>query len=401
MNPVLSQRLGRVKPSPSIAAKARVDALRADGRGIIDFTLGEPDFDTPPHIVQAGAAALAEGRTRYTASAGTLALRSAIVAKLARENGLAFRPEEIVVGVGAKSLIFNAFAATLDPGDEVIVPAPFWVSYPDMALMNGGTPVIAPCSAADGFKLTPAGLAAAITPRTSWLVLNTPGNPTGAVYSRRELEGLCAVLRQHPQVWLLTDEIYEHFVYGQAVHVSPLQVAPDLAPRAVLVNGVSKAYAMTGWRIGYAAAPASLARALGLIASQTTTCASAMGQAAATVALDGPQECVAEARQRFEARRNRMTRRLDALPGIDCAAPDGAFYLFPSVAGLIGRARPDGQRLASDLDVSLYFLDEAGVACIDGGSYGMPGHLRFSFATSEAQIDAGCDALHSALQRLG
>ncbi|MEO5794127.1 MAG: pyridoxal phosphate-dependent aminotransferase [Rhodoferax sp.] len=400
MTSLLSTRLAQVKPSPSIAAKARVDALRAAGRTIIDFTLGEPDFATPAHIVQAGITALAEGHTKYTGSTGTPTLRAAVQAKLQHENGLAFKLDEIIVGVGAKSLIFNAFAATLNAGDEVIIPAPFWVSYPDMVLLNGGTPVIAPSTEASGFKLTAAALQAAITPQTRWLVLNTPNNPSGAVYTRAELEAICAVLRAHPQVWLMTDEIYEHFVFGDAQHLSPLNVAPDLANRSLIINGLSKAYAMTGWRIGYAAGPAALVKALGLLASQTTTCASAMGQAAAAVALSGPQACVTEARQLFEARRDRMVQLLNEIPGIHCATPQGAFYVFPNVTGLLGRHTPDGTQLASDLDVMLFLLNQVGVASIDGGSYGMPGFLRLSFATAMEQIEAGCLAIRQAVQSL-
>ena len=400
MSTLLSSRIGQVRPSPSIAAKARVDALRASGRRIVDFTLGEPDFPTPAHIVQGGVAALLAGQTKYTGSAGTPALREAVARKLRRDNGLTYRVEEIVVGPGAKTLIFNAFAATLEAGDEVVVPAPYWVSYPDMVRLNGGVPVIAPSDAAGGFKLTPGVLEAALTPRTRWLVLNTPNNPTGAVYSRRELEGLAAVLRRHPHVWVMTDEIYEHFAYGGARHLSPLAVAADLAPRTLVVNGVSKAYAMTGWRIGYAAGPAALMKALTLLASQTTTCASAMSQAAAVVALDGPQDCVADARALFEGRRDRMVALLDAIPGIDCAAPDGAFYVFPCVAGLLGRTTHAGTRLASDVDVMRHLLDAAGVAVIDGESYGMPAHLRLSFATSTEQIEAGCAAIREAVGQL-
>lgn len=400
MSTLLSSRIGQVRPSPSIAAKARVDALRASGRRIVDFTLGEPDFPTPAHIVQGGVAALLAGQTKYTGSAGTPALREAVARKLRRDNGLTYRVEEIVVGPGAKTLIFNAFAATLEAGDEVVVPAPYWVSYPDMVRLNGGVPVIAPSDAAGGFKLTPGALEAALTPRTRWLVLNTPNNPTGAVYSRRELEGLAAVLRRHPHVWVMTDEIYEHFAYGGARHLSPLAVAADLAPRTLVVNGVSKAYAMTGWRIGYAVGPAALMKALTLLASQTTTCASAMSQAAAVVALDGPQDCVADARALFEGRRDRMVALLDAIPGIDCAAPDGAFYVFPCVAGLLGRTTPAGTRLASDVDVMRHLLDAAGVAVIDGESYGMPAHLRLSFATSIEQIEAGCAAIREAVGQL-
>ncbi|CAN7376964.1 pyridoxal phosphate-dependent aminotransferase [Pseudorhodoferax sp. LjRoot39] len=400
MSDLIADRLHVVKPSPSMAAKALVDELRASGRGIVDFTIGEPDFPTPAHIVEAGAAALHEGHTRYTAATGTPALRQAIADKLLRENGLRFATDEIVVGCGAKHIIYNAFAATLNPGDEVIVPAPYWVSYPDMAAIHGGKPVTVPCTAADGFKLTPAALAAAITPRTRWVVLNSPNNPTGAVYTEAELRALYAALRSHPRVWLMLDEIYEHYTYGGARHVSPLQFAPDLAKQALLVNGLSKAYAMTGWRIGYGAGPRQLIKAIALLLSQSTTCPSAMGQAAAAHALAGPQDCVAQAVATFKKRRDRMVALLDAIPGIACTAPDGAFYAFPCVQGLIGKTTPQGKRLASDLDVSMYLLEHAGVACIDGSSYGMSPYLRVSFATALEQIEQGCAQIAAACAAL-
>ena len=392
--------MGLVKPSASIAAKARVDGLRAAGRKIIDFTVGEPDFPTPAHIVTGGITALVAGHTRYTASAGTPALRNAIAAKLARENGLDFTRDEIVVGCGAKHIIFNAFAATLNEGDEVIVPAPYWVSYPDMVALHGGVPVIVAAGAASGFKLTAAALEKAITLRTRWLVLNTPNNPTGAVYDRAELLAICAVLCAHPQVWLLTDEIYEHFSYGDARHLSPLNVAPDLLPRTLVVNGMSKAYAMTGWRVGYAAGPATLVKAITLLLTQSTTCACAASQAAAVVALDTEQDCVHEAVRLFQSRRDRMVELLNLIPGIRCNRPDGAFYVFPSVEGLLGLPAADGSRLHTDVEVMMYFLEQAGVATVDGASYGMPGHLRLSFATSIEQIEAGCAALAQAVALL-
>jgi aspartate aminotransferase len=396
----LANRLGSVKPSPSMAAKDRVDSLRALGRAIIDFTIGEPDFPTPPHIIAAGIDALKSGQTRYTGASGTPALRRAITAKLARDNDLEYSPDDIAVGCGAKHIIYTAFAATLNDGDEVIVPAPYWVSYPDMVAINGGIPVIAPCDAAAGFKLAPQSLERAITPRTRWLILNTPNNPTGAVYSNEELRALCGVLLRHPHIWLMTDEIYEHFVFGQARHVSPLQIAPGLAPRALVVNGVSKAYAMTGWRIGYGAGPRQLIKAISLLLSQSTTCPGAMSQAAAVVALEGPQTCVAEAAEVFGRRRDRIVERLRRVPGIECAPPDGAFYVFPSVARLIGKTSPQGHRLSSDIDVMEYLLEQAGVATIDGTSYGQSPYLRMSFATSIEQIELGCERLREAVTLL-
>jgi aspartate aminotransferase len=396
---VTADRLSVVKPSPSMAAKARVDALQAAGRTIVDFTLGEPDFPTPAHIVEAGVQALARGETRYTAAAGTLALRQAIAAKLERENGLHFAPTDIVVGSGAKQIIYSTFTATLNEGDEVIVPAPYWVSYPDMVALHGGKPVIVRCEAADGFKLQPEALAQAITPRTRWLVLNTPNNPTGAVYSREELQALAAVLDANPHVWLMTDEIYEHFVYGGVQHTAPSGLSDALRERTLVINGLSKAYAFTGWRVGYGAGPTVLIKALTLLMSQSTTCPSAISQSAAITALNGPQDCVHDAARTFEARRDRMVELLNAIPGIECRRPDGAFYVFPSVAGLIGRVTPAGHTLASDVDVMNFLLEDAGVATIDGLSYGLSPYLRLSFATSLDRIEAGCAAIAAAVAR--
>jgi aspartate aminotransferase len=383
-----------------MAAKAHVDALRAAGRTIIDFTIGEPDFPTPPHIVAVGIDALISGQTRYTGAAGIPPLRKAIAAKLANENGLAYAPEQVVVGVGAKHVIYNALAATVNDGDEVIVPAPYWVSYPDMVALHGGKPVIVASDERTGFKLQPQSLERAITPRTRWLVLNSPNNPTGAVYSAAELKAIGEVLLRHPQVWVMTDEIYEHFVYGGARHVSLLAVVPELASRALVVNGMSKAYAMTGWRIGYGAGPLPLVKAITLLLSQSTSCAASMSQLAAVAALEGPQQCVADARRLFEQRRNRMVDLLNAIPGIRCTAPDGAFYVFASVAGLVGATTPAGSKLSSDADVMMYFTEGAGVASIDGASYGLPLHLRLSFATGIEQIEAGCAALAWAVEAL-
>ncbi|QNN59568.1 pyridoxal phosphate-dependent aminotransferase [Diaphorobacter ruginosibacter] len=394
---LFSERLASVKPSPSMAAKAKVDALRAQGRKVIDFTIGEPDFDTAPHIIEGGINALKSGQTRYTASAGTPALRAAIARKLERENQLSFRAEEIVVGCGAKHIIYNAFAASLNEGDEVIVPAPFWVSYPDMVALQAAKPVIVACSEESGFKLSADVLAKAITPRARWVILNTPNNPTGAVYTREELEAICDVLRAYPQVWLMTDEIYEHFVYNGVTHVSPLQIAPDLRERTLLVNGLSKAYAFTGWRIGYGAGPVELVKRINLLLTQSTTCASAMSQAAAVVALDGPQECVAEAAHLFESRRNRVMELIAKIPGLSCMQPDGAFYVFVNVQKLLGLKTVAGNVLQSDVDVMNFFIEQAGVAVIDGTSYGCPGFLRMSFATSMEEIEAGYAAIAQAV----
>ncbi|WP_285409968.1 aminotransferase class I/II-fold pyridoxal phosphate-dependent enzyme [Variovorax sp. efr-133-TYG-130] len=397
---IVASRLGQVKPSASIAAKAKADALRAAGREIIDFTVGEPDFPTPAHIVEAGTKALLQGQTRYTASAGTLPLRNAIIGKLKRENGLDYELPEIVVGCGAKHIIFNAFTASLNAGDEVVIPAPYWVSYPEMVLINGGVPKIVDCPATSGFKLTPAALERAITPRTRWLVLNSPNNPTGAVYSKAELRALGEVLLKHPQVWVMTDEIYEHFAYNGASHVCILQTMPELRGRTLVINGVSKAYAMTGWRIGYGAGPAELVKAITLLITQSTTCATSAAQAAAVEALNGPQDCVAEAARLFESRRDRLATQLSAIDGIECDLPLGAFYVFASIAGLIGRSTPAGVRLKTDQDVANYLIEHAGVVTINGTSYGLSPYLRFSFATAAAEIDRGCAAIAAAVDEL-
>jgi aspartate aminotransferase len=396
----LSKRVTLLKPSASIAAKAIVNDLRAQGRKVVDFTIGEPDLDTPPAIVEAGIAAMRSGDTHYTASNGTAPLRAAISAKYARENGLDIAPEDIVVGVGAKQLIFEAFAATLDDGDEVIVPAPYWVSYPDIVRLNDGEPVIVPCPADADFKLTPETLEAAITERTRWVILCAPSNPTGATYTTAELAGLAEVLMRHPQVAVMTDDIYEHLIYDGAKVDNILRVEPRLAGRAVLINGMSKAYAMTGWRIGFAAGPSHVVGAITKLLGQSTTCACSFAQAAAAEALNGDQSAVAEMVAIYQRRRDLMYRRLSEIPGLSCAKPEGAFYIYPDVSALIGRTAPDGTVLGSDRDVALYFLREAGVAVMDGQAYGMSPYLRLSFATSEETIKEGCTLIAQACAAL-
>ena len=362
--------------------------------------VGEPDLPTPAHIVQAGIDALRSGDIRYTASTGGRPLLEAVRAKFARENGLDYALDELIVGVGAKQILYIALAATVQAGDEVIIPAPYWVSYPDMVLVNDGVPVVVPCPEADGFKLTPHALERAITPRTKWLLLNSPSNPTGAMYSAAELRALGEVLARHPHVWLMTDEIYEHLAYGDQRHVSPAAAVPELAGRTLTVNGVSKAYAMTGWRLGYAGGPKALIKAMATLISQSTSCVSAISQAAARVALTADQACVAEAAALFHARRDRIVAGLNEAPGIRCPQPQGAFYVYPSVAGLLGRRSPAGHLLQSDLDVVLFLLDEAGVAVLDGAAYGLSPYLRLSFATSMENIEEGCRRIVQACGRL-
>ncbi|RTE93649.1 pyridoxal phosphate-dependent aminotransferase [Bradyrhizobium sp. LVM 105] len=396
----LAERVARLKPSASIAAKKKVTELLASGRSVVDFTIGEPDLDTPPHIIDAAIAAMRKGDTHYTATAGTPELREAICAKLERENGVRYRPDDIVVGCGAKQLIFEAFAATLSQGDEVIVPAPHWVSYPDIVGVNEGVPIVVACGENVGFKLTPAALEKAITPRTRWLILNSPNNPSGAVYSREEMRELTDVLKRHPNVWLMTDEIYEHLVYGGRASASPVQIAPELAARTMIVNGVSKAYAMTGWRVGYAAGPKDLVDAVTKLLGQSTTCASSVSQAAALAALTGDQSHIEQTRRLYATRRVRMIELLEGTPGLRLSKPDGAFYLYPSVAGLIGRKTTSGYVLKDDLDVALYLLDVANVAVMDGTSYGLSPYLRLSFATSMSAIELGCANIRKACEAL-
>ena len=379
-----------------MAAKARVDALRVSGHTIVDFTLGEPDFATPLHIVQAAIEGLAQGQMKYTSSLGTPALRSAIIGKLKRENNLTYGMNQIVVGCGAKHLIYNAFSVSLEQGDEVIIPAPYWVSYPDIVSINGGVPVMIACTPEANFKLLAQQLEAAITDKTRWVVLNSPNNPSGAVYSKEELLDLARVLRQYKNVWILTDEIYEHFIYGAARHHCIASLAPDLAQRTLVVNGMSKAFAMTGWRIGYAAGPEPLIQAINLLITQSTTCPSSISQFAAVQALNGSQLCVKEAVLQYAERRDLIVNLLNAVSGVECLTPDGAFYVFPSIAGLLGKKAPDGTVLENDVDVMNYLLDAGGVATIDGTSYGASGHLRLSFATSLDLIENGCSRIKKA-----
>jgi aspartate aminotransferase len=374
--------------------------LRAQGRDIVDLTAGEPDFDTPEHIQQATFASIAAGETRYAPVNGTLRLRKAILAKLCRENGVTYASDEVTVGTGAKQVIFNALAATLGQGDEVIVPAPYWVSYPDMVLACDGTPVIVDCGENAGFKLTADALEDAITPRTRWLILNSPSNPTGAFYSVAEMAGLMDVLQRHPHVALMTDDIYEHIRFDGGEPVCPVAIAPALRERTLLVNGVSKTYAMTGFRIGYGAGPKGLIDAMNVIQSQTTSGAASMSMAAAAAALEGDQTFVEEARLAYQRRRDRAVELLNDIEGITCRTPDGAFYVYPNCAGLIGRRRKDGRILASDLDVAMYFLDEVGVAVVDGTAYGLSPYFRMSIATSLDTIEEACARMKRASEVL-
>ncbi|MEE2860500.1 MAG: pyridoxal phosphate-dependent aminotransferase [Pseudomonadota bacterium] len=379
----LSGRLSRIKPSPTIAMTTRAAELRAQGRDIISLSAGEPDFDTPEHVREAAKAAIDAGHTRYTAVDGTSSLKQAIAAKFARENGLDFAPSQITVGTGGKQILFNALMATLDAGDEVIVPAPYWVSYPDMVLLAGGEPVIVECPQDQGFRLTPDALEAAITPRTKWLILNSPSNPSGAGYDRAQMRAICDVLLRHSQVWVLADDIYEHIVFDDFRFCTPAEVEPRLRDRVLTMNGVSKSYAMTGWRIGYGAAPEPLIKAMAKLQSQSTSNPCSISQYAAEAALEGPQDYVRDSRAVFQRRRDLVVSGLNACPGLNCPVPQGAFYVYPSMAELIGRTSSGGTLIGSDEVFANALLDEEGVAVVFGAAFGLSPHFRVSYATSD------------------
>ncbi len=395
-----AHRLDGIAPSPIAVLSQKARELKASGVDVIDLGVGEPDFDTPEFIKQAVIAALGRGETKYTATNGSVALRQAICAKFARENGLAYTTDQIAVSGGAKQIIFNAMMATLDPGDEVIVPAPYWASYPEIIRIAEGIPVFVPCSEADGFLLQPGALAAAIGPRTKWLFLNSPGNPSGAAYDADQLRALAAVLVLHPQVWVMSDDIYEHLLFDGRRFSTIAQLEPRLFERTLTLNGVSKTYAMTGWRLGYAGAPDAMVRAMSNVQTQSTTHASSLSQAGALAALTGPQDFLVDRIENFRQRRDLMVERFDGMAGLACRRPEGAFYVFPSCAGLIGRTRPDGGRLDSDQDVALYLLATAGVSTVPGTMFGTPGHLRLSTAADIGLLRTACDRIEQALSEL-
>ena len=401
MNPSrIAARVRRIKPSPSTSAADRANELRRQGKSIVNLVVGEPDFDTPRHIRQAAVEAMEKGATRYTLMAGTVELRQAIAAKLERENGLSYALNEIIATSGAKSAIYSAFAITLEPGDEVIIPAPYWVSYPDMVLACDGTPVTVACPESAGFKLTPAQLDAAITPKTRWLLINSPSNPTGASYTAAEYRALAAVLARHPHVLVMTDDIYEHIRFDGERTPHLLSVAPELRDRTLAVNGVSKTYAMTGWRIGYVAGPRDLIQALDTLLSQSTGNCCSISQAAAAAALNGDQSFVAESVAIYKQRRDRTLARINAIAGLSCRVPDGAFYLYVDCAGLMGKTTPEGKELAEDGDVVMYLLESAGVAVVAGTAYGLSPYFRLSIATSIETLEEGCSRIARAVAAL-
>ena len=388
-------RLNRIKHSPSNAAAQRVRELRAEGRDVIGLTIGEPDFDTPPHVKQAVIRAMERNETKYTTVDGTDELKEAIRAKFKRENGLDYARDQITAGTGAKQMVFNAMMATVSAGDEVIVPAPHWVSYLDMPLVADGTPVSVMCGPEHGFKLTPAALEKAITPRTKWLLLNSPCNPTGAVYTAGELRALAEVLLRHPHVWVLSDDIYEHLLFDGIKFATIAQVEPRLYERTLTVNGVSKAYAMTGWRLGYAGGPRALIKNMSKLQSHSTSNPSSISQAASLEALNGPQDFIAERARSFQARRDLVLTALAEAPGIDCFRPQGAFYLWVNCAGTLGKHTPEGKLIATEQDFVIHLLDR-GVAVIQGEAYGVSPYFRMSIATAESQLEEACRRIKQA-----
>ena len=388
-----SASLRRVKPSATIAAGAKARALRAAGRDIISLDAGEPDFDTPQNIKDAAVKAIADGKTKYTDADGIPQLKEAICAKFGRENGLTYTPAQINVSPGGKPVIFNAMVASLDPGDEVIIPTPYWVSYPDMVLIAGGEPVFVPTNADTGFKVQPAALEAAITPKTRWLILNSPSNPSGGAYTRAELAALAAVLMRHPQVWVLTDDMYEHMVYGDFEFSTIAQVEPALYDRTLTMNGVSKAYAMTGWRIGYAGGPVPLINAMRKVMSQSTSNPCSISQWAAVEALNGTQAFIKPNAKLFEGRRDLVVSMLNQAQGLKCPTPEGAFYVYPSCEGLIGKTAPSGNVIASDADFAAELLETEGVSVVFGDAFGLSPFFRISYATSNALLEDACSRI--------
>jgi len=395
-----AQRLAAIGVSEILQITARANELKKQGRPVIVLGAGEPDFDTPDHIKQAAIRAIERGETKYTALDGTPQLKDAIRLKFERDNGLVYASHEITVGTGAKQVIYNAFMATLNPGDEVIIPTPYWVSYSDIVSICGGVPVLLPCAEAHGFRLTADQLEAAITPRTRWLMLNSPSNPSGAAYTAEQYRPLMDVLLRHPQVWVLADDMYEHILYDGLAFATPAAVEPALKDRTLTVNGVSKAYAMTGWRIGYAGGPRELIQAMAVVQSQSTSCPSSVSQAAAVEALTGPQEIVAERCASFQRRRDLVVEALNVIPGLECRKPEGAFYTFASCAGVLGRHTRGGVRLETDADFCRYLLQEHDVAVVPGSCFGLAPFFRISYATSELQLKSACARIAKACAEL-
>ena len=397
---ILAARLDRVRTSPTMAMSAKARGLQAAGRDIIDLSAGEPDFPTPAHVIAAAEAAMARGETKYTDPDGSPALKQAVCDKFKRDNNLDYVPAQITIGTGGKQVLYNALMATLNPGDEVIIPAPYWVSYPDMVMLAEGTPVIVECTQENRFILQPDDLEKAITPKTKWIILNCPSNPTGAAYGWDELKKITDVLMRHPHVWVMTDDMYEHLVYDDFKFCTPAQVEPSLYDRTLTVNGMSKAFCMTGWRIGFAGGPKELIGAIRKIQSQSTSNPSSISQAASVAALYGPMEFLAKNNEVFQERRNLVCSMLNQAKGLNCPTPEGAFYVYPSCAGLIGKTTPDGKVLENDEDVAIYFLDTEGVAAVHGAAFGLSPHFRISYATATEVLEDACQRIQRACAAL-
>ncbi|HVC55265.1 MAG TPA: pyridoxal phosphate-dependent aminotransferase [Stellaceae bacterium] len=398
--PFLADRLARVKPSPTMAITALATELKAAGRDIISLSVGEPDFDTPPNVIEAAIAAMRAGETRYTVFDGRIELKRAVCAKFKRENGLDYETSQVTIGSGGKQVLYNAFVATLSPGDEVVIPAPYWVSYPEMVLLCDGEPISVACPQNNGFKLRPEDLEAAITPKTKWLILNSPSNPTGAAYTQADLRAVADVLLKHPQVWVMTDDMYEHLVYDDFEYRTIAQIEPRLYERTLTVNGVSKAYCMTGWRIGYGAGPRELIKAMGAIQSNSTANPCSISQAAAIEALNGPQDFIAVHNRSFKERRDLVVDSLNRVPGLFCPRPEGAFYVYPSCAGVIGKQTPSGETIGNDEDFVKYLLAAEGVAVVHGAAFGLSPHFRVSYATSNEVLREACNRIERACRAL-
>jgi aspartate aminotransferase len=397
---ILAARLNRIKPSATLAVTAKAAALKAEGRDIIGLGAGEPDFDTPAFVREAGCAAINGGQTKYTNVDGTPALKDAIIAKFKRDNNLTYARDQIIVSTGGKQVLYNAFMASLNPGDEVIIPTPYWVSYPDMVILAEGEPVFVPCEAKAGFKMTPAQLEKAITPKTKWVILNSPSNPSGAGYTKAEMKALTNVLMKHPHVWVMTDDIYEHLVYDGFEFCTPAQVEPGLYERTLTVNGVSKSYSMTGWRIGYAGGPKELIKAMAGVQGHSTSNPCSISQAAAVAALNGDQSFLKEWVKSFGERRDLVVSMLNQAPGLHCPRPEGAFYVYPSCAGCIGKRTPDGKIIETDTDFVTYLLESEGVAAVQGVAFGLSPHFRISYATSAQALEEACRRIQRACAAL-
>ncbi len=397
---IVADRLSRIKPSPTMAVTNKAKELKAAGRDVIGLGAGEPDFDTPEFVKQGAYKAIEEGQTKYTAVDGTNELKDAIIQKFKRDNDLTYSRDQITVGTGGKQVLYNALMASVNPGDEVIIPAPYWVSYPDMVLLAEGTPVTIECTVENHFKLMPEQLEAAITPKTKWLIFNSPSNPTGAAYSHAELKALTDVLVKHPHVYIMTDDMYEHLVYDGFKYATPAQVEPKLYDRTLTCNGVSKSYAMTGWRIGYAGGPKDLIKAIAKMQSQSTSNPCSISQAAALCALNGDQSFLIERNAAFKDRRDKVVKMLNDAEGITCLKPEGAFYVYPSCAGTIGKITPDGKTIKTDEDFVTYLLESEGVACVQGAAFGLSPYFRISYATSMENLTEACKRIQRACAAL-